>query len=366
MYTEKELVRVAKRENNNKRKYLVVNRYQGKHIPVVPSEALKMFGELASLIKKEYKEEQLLLIGFAETATAIGAACAAGLGCRYIQTTREAIENVNYLYFSEAHSHATEQKLVKEDIELALPYVDRVVFIEDEVTTGNTIMNIIQIMKKQYPEELRFSIASILNGMDGGHLALYEEQGIRVHYLVKTDHSGYEKEAGRYEADGTHHGLMETGTPTELHTYECTACLNARRLVNGYEMTDACEKLWNQIEGLYSWKQGEKILVLGTEEFMYPPLYTASKLEEAGCEVRYHATTRSPIAVSRDPGYPLHERYELRSFYEKDRVTYIYDLGRYDRVLVITDADGKEDGASLLAALKEAGNENVSVIRWCR
>ena len=51
MYTEAELVRIAKRENNTRRKYLVVNRLQGKHIPVSPKEALQMFRSLAELIK---------------------------------------------------------------------------------------------------------------------------------------------------------------------------------------------------------------------------------------------------------------------------------------------------------------------------
>ena len=49
MYTEAELVRIAKRENNTRRKYLVVNRLQGKHIPVSPKEALQMFRSLAEL-----------------------------------------------------------------------------------------------------------------------------------------------------------------------------------------------------------------------------------------------------------------------------------------------------------------------------
>ena len=39
-YTEKDLVKIAKRENNTKRNYLVVDPLQGKHIPVVPSKAL--------------------------------------------------------------------------------------------------------------------------------------------------------------------------------------------------------------------------------------------------------------------------------------------------------------------------------------
>ena len=39
MYTA-EIVSVAKRDNNKKRNYLVLNRYQGKHIPASPEKAL--------------------------------------------------------------------------------------------------------------------------------------------------------------------------------------------------------------------------------------------------------------------------------------------------------------------------------------
>ena len=147
-YTEQELAAVAKRENNKKRTWLVVNRLQGKHVPVSPGKALRMFGSLAELLLEEYRGERLLLIGFAETATAVGAAVAEKLGALYIQTTREQIQDVEYFYFSEQHSHATEQKLVKDDLDRVMERVDRIIFIEDEITTGNTIRNIIELLKK--------------------------------------------------------------------------------------------------------------------------------------------------------------------------------------------------------------------------
>ena len=75
-YTEKDLVKIAKRENNTKRNYLVVDPLQGKHIPVVPSKALDLFAALADTFREKYKDEKLLLVGFAETATAIGAQAA--------------------------------------------------------------------------------------------------------------------------------------------------------------------------------------------------------------------------------------------------------------------------------------------------
>ena len=163
MYTEAELVRIAKRENNTRRKYLVVNRLQGKHIPVSPKEALQMFRSLAELIKEAYPSERLLMVGFAETATAIGAAVAIECQAAYMQTTREVIDGVDYLYFSESHSHATEQKLVKTDLDKIIGKTDRIVFIEDEVTTGNTILNIVRLIQKTYAQPVSFGGASILN-----------------------------------------------------------------------------------------------------------------------------------------------------------------------------------------------------------
>ena len=164
-YVESDLVRIAKRENNTKRGYLVVNPLQGKHISVKPSKALELFSALAKTFVNQYKNERLLLVGFAETATAIGAQAAIAVGAKYIQTTREIVADADYLFFSEEHSHATEQKLVKNDIDSMIGEIDRIIFVEDEVTTGNTILNIISILEKLYSGKLCFSVASLLNGM---------------------------------------------------------------------------------------------------------------------------------------------------------------------------------------------------------
>ena len=65
MYQESDLVCIGKRENNKKRNYLVVNKLQGKHIPVSPSKALGMFDALADILKEKYSGKKLLLVGFA-------------------------------------------------------------------------------------------------------------------------------------------------------------------------------------------------------------------------------------------------------------------------------------------------------------
>ena len=395
MYTEAELVRIAKRENNTRRKYLVVNRLQGKHIPVSPKEAVQMFRSLAELIKEAYPSERLLMVGFAETATAIGAAVAIECQAAYMQTTREVIDGVDYLYFSESHSHATEQKLVKTDLDKIIGKTDRIVFIEDEVTTGNTILNIVRLIQKTYAQPVSFAVASILNGMNEEALENYKNLKIPVHYLVKTAHDTYTEIAEQYQADGTCHictkpqekeveqqkevqqqiemqQTKEAQQPIEVQ--EISGWINARRLHTADTYKQACEQLWQEIQQKYGYTKytketetGRRILVLGTEEFMYPALYVGAKLEEAGYTVRMHATTRSPIAVSKEEKYPLHTRYELASLYDKNRTTFVYDLAEYEEVLVLTDAQKQETEGweSLQRALTLNQNRQIRGIRWC-
>lgn len=366
MYKENELVRVAKRQNNNKRKYLVVNRLQGKHIPVNGQEAFAMFDELAEIVKKSYSGEKLLLAGFAETATAIGARMAVKLNSSYIQTTRENIPNVEYLYFTESHSHATEQKLIKDDIERVIDSIDRIVFVEDEVTTGNTIMKIIDILEKSYPGKVKFAVASLLNGMDAESLENYDSRNIDVHYLVKTNHSTYTAIADSYKGDGEYTD-KNTGTPgVAFEEYTVGNYQNARRCVNGESYENACGVLWDYISSKLD-DNDKNLLVVGTEEFMYPALYISAKLSESGRAARCHSTTRSPITVSSEDGYPLHCRFELASLYDDDRTTFIYDLKKYDCVLIVTDSQNESDIGvnTLVNALALCGNDKIKLFRWC-
>lgn len=368
MYTEKDLVCVAKRENNTKRTYLVVNKLQAKHIPVKPQDTYKMLDELADILRESYPKETLLLVGFAETATAIGARLATVLNTYYMQTTRETEEGVQYLYFSESHSHATEQKLIRDELDRYQEKIQRIVFVEDEVTTGNTIMKIVRILREEYPDQFEFSVASILNGMDAEAVETYKKECIPVHYLVKTAHDTYAEKVKKYSGNGIYHEKETDCASIDYSVLEVGNAVDARHLVKGEKYEQACGNLWSQIKKQVAFDKAQKLLVLGTEEFMYPAIYVASCLEQEGKEVYCHATTRSPIEVSSQEGYPLQQRYELASFYDKTRTTFVYDLKTYDQVLVITDAKecSRESFNSLLHALKSGGNEKITFIRWCR
>lgn len=365
MYTEQELVRIAKRENNKKRTYLVINNLQGKHIPVSPNKAFQMFDCLSDQLKKAYGTETLLLVGFAETATAIGARLAIQLDSYYIQTTREPMQDVECLFFSESHSHATEQKLAKDDIESVISKVSRIVFVEDEITTGSTILNIIRILKEKYSDHLHFSAASLLNGMDLEAEAFYQANGIELFYLVKTNHQDYSQIAETCINDGRH--IKPDGkAQAPITEYYIGHYRNPRRIVKGSAYAKACQILWLQIKEKNIEVENQNILVIGTEECMYPALFVGFCLEKRGCKVKCHATTRSPMEVSASAGYPLHARYELPSLYEEERRTFLYDIAKYDQAWIITDASAAQAKGrdSLIHALRSCSNEKI-VLFWC-
>jgi hypothetical protein len=98
---------------------------------------------------------------------------------------------------------------------------------------------------------------------------------------------------------------------------------------------------------------------------MYPAIYIGAELEKLGNRVRTQSTTRNPLMVSRDADYPLHDRYELRSFYDSERITYLYDIGSYDWVCILTDAPhGSRNGLSTIINALRKWNKKIMLFRW--
>lgn len=368
MYTVDGMLQIAKRENNTKRSYLMVNRLQGKYMPVQPQEALALFGELAEILQREYAGEQSLVIGFAETATAIGAAVSVALGCPYLQTTRENVVDGEYLYFLEEHSHAAEQRVVKNGLDYLYHSKTRIIFVDDELTTGKTIRNISTLLAEEYGDGLKFSAASVINCMDETAKRKYAEEKITIHALAQADKNRFDVQTERFLCDGLRHKRNGERPGIPYQILELKGAVNARKLTDGVRYKSACENLWQQFLQQNGGREtgARQILVLGTEEFMYPALYIAQKLEEAGHNVSFYATTRGPVEVSRETDYPLWERYELDSLYEENRTIYLYNLQQYEAVYVITDAvRGKLQGEyTLVNALVSCGNTNITFIYW--
>lgn len=366
-----EAFKIAKRENNNKRGFLLVNPCLGKHVPVDPKDVFATFERCAF----ETVTEPDLVIGFAETATALGNHLAEAYTAKYIQTTREKLPDTKeYIYFAEEHSHATAQYISKDEFEKYIDSVHHIMFVDDEITTGNTIRNAINAIEKIYGKRFTYSVMSILNSMTNEQRQNFPAS---IHYSLRLDCSEFANIANQYQSDDNQYIVCTDNTmpeKTEDFQYNTTTLdiglKSPRKLVNINNA--AYEYQYKQFADVMQEKFGHKmngtVLVLGTEEFMYPGLKFARQVRRMPYSVvRFHATTRSPIMVCKDTNYPLHTRYELNSFYEEGRRTFIYDLAQYDHVFVITEdkyaANFDSGMASLLNALKMAGNKDIEIVR---
>ncbi len=359
-YTAADVLKIAKRHNNNKRAYLLVNPLQGKHIPTSPNSALEMMKTLGEKISKKYSAANLV-IGFAETATAIGAMVAASLNenCIYIQTTRENFDGGNFIEFLEEHSHAPQQKLYAENLCKWIDETPAIIFVDDELSTGKTLRNMIRQFKIEFPNlnGKKLVAASIINRLTAENEKLLELDGIACEYLVKLDEENFDVSA------------VETAAPQILNFtdvslkkisfHKINFPQNPRFGVHIHEYIKNLEKIGGEISNLI--QNAEKILVLGTEESMLPAIITGKILESNGAKVFTHSTTRSPIGIGNQKNYPIVEGYQLKSFYDAERVTFIYNLDYYDAILIISDTENFQIDAvkNLVAALNIHGGEKI-------
>ena len=361
-YTGSDVLRVAKRFNNARRNYLLVNPLQGKHLPATPAAALEMMNELGAKVAKNFPDARFV-IGFAETATAIGAVVAKNLSddCFYLQTTRENFSG-DFVEFLEEHSHAPEQKLFAENLSERMSQTPAVVFVDDELSTGKTLLNIIRQLKGKFPEldGKKICAASIINRLSEKNLATFAAENISCEYLVKLDEN-FDAENFSITAASDVQCVM---TSCDVENFGDVG--DTRRGVNIGEYFAQCDRLGNFVADLLKREKiSGEVLVLGTEEFMLPAIVVGNHLSE-NFSVRTHSTTRSPIGICRDENYPIREGFKLRSFYDSTRQTFIYNLKFYDAAVIVTDSENFSAGLEdLIGALNFHGVGKIFVVR-CR
>ncbi|WP_267244412.1 phosphoribosyltransferase [Streptomyces sp. PR69] len=149
-----ELLGLALRRNP-KRAHLLVSNVLGKHVPQLPSVVYGAglgLGERVRKLLGDADAARAVVLGYAETATGLGHAVADGLGLSpYLHSTRRPVAGVAQAGgFEESHSHATSHLLLPEDPEL-LAGPGPLVLVDDEFSTGNTVLNTIRALHARYP-----------------------------------------------------------------------------------------------------------------------------------------------------------------------------------------------------------------------
>ncbi|MFF0788208.1 phosphoribosyltransferase [Streptomyces spiralis] len=326
---------------NPKRAHLLVSNVLGKHVPQSPSVVYGHGFGLGRRVRELLGEPEAataVVLGYAETATGLGHSVADGLGpATYLHSTRRPVPGLAPAGgFEESHSHATSHLLLPEDPAL-LSGDGPLVLVDDEFSTGNTVLNTIRDLHSRHPRG-RYVVVALVDMRSPADTARLDEFareiGARVD-LVTAASGTVRLPDGVLEKGQALVARHETAsvTPQPQPQPQPEATLPAQRTRgrvtrvdlrwprgvpdggrHGFTpvhrdrleraLPDMTARLAEALPGT-----ARRVLVLGFEELMYAPLRLARELEQVvGAEVRYSTTTRSPVLAVDDPGYAIRTR----------------------------------------------------------
>ncbi|MEU5751691.1 phosphoribosyltransferase [Streptomyces sp. NPDC047829] len=320
---------------NPKRAHLLVSNVLGKHVPQAPSVVYGHGVALGRRVRDLLGEEaarSAVVLGYAETATGLGHSVADGLGpAPYLHSTRRPVAGVARAGgFEESHSHATSHLLLPEDPAL-LAGDGALVLVDDEFSTGNTVLNTVRALHERYPRE-RYVVVALVDmrsPADAGRLEEFaREIGARVDLVTAASGTvrlppgvldkGQELVA-RYEAPSTDAdagaGAGSGGAAGRVARVDLRwpdgvpdGGRHGFTAAHRERLEQALPEMAARIAGALP-AGARRVLVLGCEELMYAPLRLAHALEgTVDAEVRYSTTTRSPVLAVDDPGYAIRTR----------------------------------------------------------
>lgn len=323
---------------NPKRAFLFVSKVLGRHIPVTPSTMRHAFTDLANLVPDDLPEP-ILVIGMAETAVGLSAGVHQALQTRYpnallLNSTRHAQHDDSHdksshsllTTFSEDHSHAS-QHLIYQSADRAtqaqLLASKTLIMVDDEASTGNTCVNVVTALRNAGLDQLeQVHLTTLVDwslnqerhqDTADSDDAVSDQIAKRLpnikfqrHHLLSgawtwTDAPNPEPitmpsvdttEAGSYALGDTGNwGRFPTLDSTDGFAFYLTKFQAAFNLFNQQAQSEKASFEKEQLP--------QRILVLGSNEFVWLPFLLAEWLETQtqNATVKFSALTRSPIAL---------------------------------------------------------------------
>ena len=369
---------------NPKRAFLFVSKVLGRHIPVAPSTMRDAFTDLANLVPNNLPEP-ILVIGMAETAVGLSAGVHQALQTRYpnallLNSTRHAqhgSDNNHALLttFREDHSHAS-QHLIYQSVDhvtqAQLLASKTLIMVDDEASTGNTCVNVVTALRNAGLDQLQQVHLTTLvdwsldqhQGAADSDDAVSDQIAERLpniefqrHHLLSgawtwTDAPNPEPitmpSVDTTEAGS--HTLGDTGNWGRFPTLDSTNgfdnyLLRFQTAFNVFNKQAQFGK--EQFEkGHFDKKQlPQRILVLGSNEFVWLPFLLAEWLETQtkNSTVNFSALTRSPIAL----GGAITTMLSFSDNYGLGMTNFAYNVEPSDWDLIVlcveTSADSVDD-----------------------
>lgn len=391
---------------NPRRAHLLVSTVLGKHVPTDPrlvrAAGLRLGAQVAAALgvpdepgaptgtwraalagdadaaaavlaaaRRPAARPDVVVLGYAETATGLGHAVAQALGCAGLHSTRREVPGaVDWAGFEEEHSHATGHRLLPTDPvvrgRLADPAAP-VVLVDDELSTGRTVANTVRAVHALAPHG-HYVVAGLVDlrsEADRARMAaLSAELGARVDVVclaagtVALPEGVLER--GAALAAGVEPVAPAARPAPEVRTpaLDWPAAATTARFGTppGHEAAlDAALRRDGVLDDLSRHLPDDgDVLVLGTEELLHAPLAVATALaDRTPARVRFSSTTRSPVLAVDDPGYAVRSSVAFVSHdpaQDGPGVRYAHNVARpggWDALLLVVD--GASDPAALRA-----------------
>ena len=326
---------------NPKRAFLFVSRVLGRHIPARPSLMAQSFNALAGKIPADLPGP-VLVIGMAETAVGLGAGVHRALSqtrndCVYLCSSRHPTGSALFARFEEEHSHASSHLLhLPQDAATRDMMLNArsLVLVDDEASTGNTFINLSRALAEAGLDSIERIVTATLTDWSGD--AVRTAMGDHVSSVALLD--------GRYRfAEDLTAELPDM--PEVGSVAQGDWALDASR---DWGRMGVREHLDTLAPGLQV-AAGERILVIGTSEFVWRPFLLAERLERAGADVHFSSTSRSPIAL----GHAIDHALSFSDNYGLGIPNFLYNVapGQFDRVLICSETPAAAVDPALVSAL---------------
>lgn len=317
---------------NARRGFLFLSKVLGKHWPVTPQLMRKIHVDLAAKIPVDLPGP-VVFIAMAETAIGLGQgvfeaykASNPNRAALFLHTSRYQVGDTPIIEFEEAHSHAPRQFMhMPTDIALRdiLLTARSLVLVDDEASTGNTFMNLTVACRALNPAIECVHLATITNFMGQAVTnALSQRFGIPVTISAVL--------SGEYKFTANELQLTAAGAAQlfEAHADRGASASFGRLGVNRPLSVpiDLAKRLVATI------RPEERVLVLGTGEFMHMAFLLGLGLEKMGANVVLQSTTRSPILQGNAVSHVL----TFPDNYGEGVANFIYNVvpGQYDHVFI--------------------------------
>ncbi len=334
---------------NPKRAFLFVSKVLGRHIPVSPHIMRHAFTDLAKLVPGDLPEP-VLVIGMAETAVGLGAGVHQVLQQRYpeaiyVTTTRHPVHGAPLLArFLEEHSHAQDQLLYgSPDAELQQQILNSksIVLVDDEASTGKTFVNLIHALQQAGLNQISHVVTATLADWSSGiHIADLNCQSVALM-------------TGKWQWRDAEHPIQINMPKVDTVAFGAFATL-AKPTWGRLPIQDSGAHIRLAVQ------PDERILVLGSGEYVWSSFLLAEYLQQQGADVKFSAITRSPIAV----GHAIQSALAFSDNYGLGIQNFVYNINPqdYDRVLITVETATHSVAKSLLEALPNA--EVISAVDY--